>query len=108
MRNLRDPNFSQTPFVAVREVTRACGPACRHCSAEAINLKSQLFVGIRDHRRLKGKCGACGWKYICGGLRARAHASTGDYMESGPGCAFVPEGYGSGYRKGACVSHVDA
>jgi AdoMet-dependent heme synthase len=70
--------------------------------------KSPLFVGIRDYSQLKGKCGACEWKYICGGSRARAYALTGDYMESEPGCAFVPESYGRISRKGACVSHAGA
>jgi len=108
MRNLRDPYFSRTPSVAIREEARACGLACRHCSAEAINLEPPLFVGVRDYRRLKDKCGASGREYIRGGSRAGAHASTVDYMESGPGCAFVPGGYGMISRKGACASHVDA
>ena len=54
---------------------------------------SPLFREIRDYDRLKGKCGACEFKNICGGSRARAYAVTGDYMESEPFCVYVPKGY---------------
>jgi len=37
MKNLKDINFSQTPFIAIWEITRACALACRHCRAEAID-----------------------------------------------------------------------
>ncbi|MGD9651267.1 MAG: TIGR04053 family radical SAM/SPASM domain-containing protein [Candidatus Dadabacteria bacterium] len=80
----------------------------RNESIVDIYRNSPLFVGIRDYRQLKGKCGMCEWKYICGGSRARAYALTGDYMESESGCAFVPEGFGKRSQRGACVSHVGA
>jgi len=37
MKNLRQIDFSQTPFVAIWEITQACDSACRHCRAEAID-----------------------------------------------------------------------
>lgn len=80
----------------------------RNESIVDIYRNSPLFVGIRDYRQLKGKCGMCEWKYICGGSRARAYALTGDYMESESGCAFVPEGFGKRSQRGAGVSHVGA
>lgn len=80
----------------------------RNESIVDIYRNSPLFVGIRDYRQLKGKCGMCEWKYICGGSRARAYALTGDYMESESGCAFVPDGFGKRSQRGACVSHVGA
>ncbi len=80
----------------------------RNESIVDIYRKSPLFVGLRDYSKLKGKCGACEWKYICGGSRARAYALTGDYMESEPGCAFVPESYGRRSREGAGVSYAGA
>ncbi len=40
-----------------------------------------IFKSLRD-RELKGKCGICGYKKICGGCRARAFAQTGDYLQS--------------------------
>ena len=51
---------------------------------------SPLFRELRDRSRLKGKCGVCEYRDVCGGSRARAYAATGDYMESEPFCAHVP------------------
>ncbi len=53
---------------------------------------SELFKNLRDYDKLKGKCGLCEYKKICGGSRARAYAMTGDYMESDPFCVHVPKG----------------
>jgi radical SAM protein len=49
-----------------------------------------LFRELRDRSRLKGKCGVCEYRDVCGGSRARAYAVTGDYMESEPFCSHVP------------------
>ncbi len=54
---------------------------------------SQLFRDLRDASRLKGKCGACEFKEICGGSRARAYAFTGDYLAEEPRCAYIPEAW---------------
>jgi len=51
---------------------------------------SDLFRELRDYGRLKGKCGLCDFRDVCGGSRARAFAVTGDYMESDPYCSYVP------------------
>lgn len=47
-----------------------------------------LFRALRDPDRLKGKCGTCRYRRICGGSRARAWAVTGDPLASDPTCAF--------------------
>lgn len=62
-------------------------------SIVSIYRTSPLFTGIRDYGMLRGKCGACEFKNICGGSRARAYAVTGDYMESEPYCIYVPAKY---------------
>ena len=49
-----------------------------------------LFRSLRDRNRLKGKCGSCEYRGLCGGSRARAFAMTGDPLESDPLCAYVP------------------
>jgi AdoMet-dependent heme synthase len=49
-----------------------------------------LMVDLRDPSRYKGRCGACRYARICGGSRARAHAWTGDPLESDPLCAYIP------------------
>ena len=52
-----------------------------------------LFRALRDPNQLKGKCGACPFKVICGGQRGRAWATTGDPLESDPACAYLPPGW---------------
>lgn len=51
---------------------------------------SPLFRALRDRERLRGKCGVCEYRSVCGGSRARAYATTGDWLESDPYCAHVP------------------
>lgn len=50
--------------------------------------KSELFLELRDFKALKGKCGICEYKGVCGGCRARAYYSSGDYMEEEPYCLY--------------------
>ncbi len=52
--------------------------------------RSPLFLHLRDYSQIKGKCGACEFKSICGGSRARAYAVTGDPMRSDPYCVYQP------------------
>ena len=51
---------------------------------------SPVFDDLRHYDRLKGKCGACEYKGVCGGCRARALAATGNYLAEEPYCAYVP------------------
>ena len=55
--------------------------------------ESPLFRTLRDTNLLRGKCGACEYRHVCGGSRARAYAVTGDYMESDPYCTHIPAGW---------------
>lgn len=50
-----------------------------------------LFQDLRDPARLKGKCGICEYRDVCGGQRGRAYGVTGDYLESDPACAYEPQ-----------------
>ncbi|HUC91684.1 MAG TPA: TIGR04053 family radical SAM/SPASM domain-containing protein [Paenibacillus sp.] len=54
---------------------------------------SPVMRRLRDKSLLKGKCGACEFKSLCGGSRARAYAVTGDYLESDPACSYIPKGF---------------
>ena len=54
---------------------------------------SPLFRKLRDYTKLKGKCGVCEFRQVCGGSRARAFAVTGDCMESEPYCIYIPRNY---------------
>lgn len=51
---------------------------------------SPLLVSLRDSFRLKGKCGLCPVRTVCGGSRARAYAMTGDLFAPDPCCAYQP------------------
>jgi heme b synthase len=53
---------------------------------------SPLFESLRDPDRLGGACGACEYRMICGGCRARAFYATGDYLSEEPCCAYTPAG----------------
>ncbi len=50
-----------------------------------------IFKALRDTGRLEGKCGACEFKEICGGSRARAYAVTGDPLAQEPCCIYQPK-----------------
>jgi AdoMet-dependent heme synthase len=52
--------------------------------------QSPLFRSLRDSSQLKGKCGRCDYKEICGGSRARAYAVSHDPLAQEPCCAYVP------------------
>ena len=58
----------------------------------AVYRDSPLFKQLRDADALKGKCGVCPFRRVCGGSRARAYAATGDVMGEDPLCAYVPRG----------------
>jgi AdoMet-dependent heme synthase len=51
---------------------------------------SPLFAALRDTANLKGKCGVCEFREVCGGSRARAYAMTGDMFAEEPCCAWQP------------------
>lgn len=54
---------------------------------------SDLFRALRDPSMLKGKCGVCEFRAVCGGSRARAYGVTGDYLESDPACSYIPKAW---------------
>ena len=55
--------------------------------------ESELFTALRDRDELRGKCGACPFRSVCGGSRSRAYAHTGDPLASDPLCGYVPPDY---------------
>lgn len=52
---------------------------------------SETFRSLRRPDDLKGKCGACEFRAVCGGSRARAYALTRDPLAAEPDCVYVPE-----------------
>lgn len=51
---------------------------------------SEVLKKLRDFDEYKGKCAVCEYRRICGGCRARAFESSGDYLEEEPLCTYVP------------------
>ncbi len=69
------------------------GGNVRKDSLSHIYRESPIFKQLRDPDRLGGKCGACEFRHICGGSRARAFAMTGDPLAEEPCCAYIPRSY---------------
>lgn len=85
-------------FISHSGIVQGCGyltvPAgdLKQQSFKNIWETSELFENLRDISRLKGKCGRCQYKSVCGGCRARAYEATGDYLEAEPYCLHQPSG----------------
>jgi AdoMet-dependent heme synthase len=62
-------------------------------SLSQIYRESRIFRQLRNPDELKGKCGACEFRKICGGSRARAFAVTGDPLGEEPCCFYIPKGF---------------
>jgi radical SAM protein with 4Fe4S-binding SPASM domain len=54
---------------------------------------SQLFARLRDPDLLQGKCGACEYRRVCGGCRARAYEVSGSELAPEPLCLYQPPGW---------------
>jgi radical SAM protein with 4Fe4S-binding SPASM domain len=72
---------------------------------------SPLFVGLRDSSNLKGKCGICEFREVCGGSRARAYALTRDPFAEEPCCIWQPKVRVTAGREGThleqCTRELD-
>jgi radical SAM protein with 4Fe4S-binding SPASM domain len=52
-----------------------------------IYYESTVFRNLRNREKLlKGACGECNYKTVCGGCRGRALAYSGDYLAEDPRC----------------------
>ncbi|MCX7635058.1 MAG: radical SAM protein, partial [Syntrophales bacterium] len=73
------------PFVEVS------GGNIREHSFRSIYADSPVFRDLRRREEtLKGMCGECDFRTVCGGCRGRALAYTGDYLAEDPRC-FIRE-----------------
>lgn len=83
-------------FISHRGIVQPCGFLHLNCgnitqrSFVDIWKKSDVFLALRDFSNLKGKCGQCEFKRVCGGCRARAYEATGDFLDEEPLCAYQP------------------
>jgi radical SAM protein with 4Fe4S-binding SPASM domain len=54
--------------------------------------ESDVFKKLRNRENtLKGTCGQCSYRTICGGGRGRAMACSGDYLAEDPSCFLETE-----------------
>ena len=74
---------------------------CPYMPTVAGDLRSQSFAEIWSgsavfadlrRRELGGRCGRCEYRMVCGGCRARALATSGDYLAEDPSCVYQPPG----------------
>jgi radical SAM protein with 4Fe4S-binding SPASM domain len=80
----------------------------REKTFKEIWFNSPVFKALRDPASLKGKCGDCEFKAVCGGCRARAYGLSsdfidycgdlhepgeleGDYLTEDPWCVYQPK-----------------
>jgi heme b synthase len=66
-----------------------CGNV-RKQSFKEIWENSPVFLNLRNTDGYQGKCGICEYRKVCGGCRARAYESLGDYMNEEPYCIYEP------------------
>jgi len=83
-------------FISHQGIVQPCGFLNLNCgdirqdSFSKIWNSSDIFLSLRDFRQLKGKCGKCEYKAVCGGCRARAYEATGDFLSEEPLCSYQP------------------
>jgi len=80
----------------------------RETPLQEIYRDAPIFKALRDTKRLEGKCGACEYKEICGGSRARAYALTGDPLSQEPCCIYQPKNWDPERESQAAAFHPPA
>jgi heme b synthase len=84
-------------FISHRGIVKPCGFLDLNCGDVTrqpfgeIWQNSEIFKKLRDTSQLKGKCGVCEYRRVCGGCRARAYEATGDYLAAEPLCLYQPD-----------------
>ena len=83
-------------FISHDGIVQPCGYLELNCgdlksaSFGEIWQASEIFTKLRDFSSYGGKCGRCEYLKFCGGCRARAYESTGDFMAEEPLCMYQP------------------
>ena len=84
-------------FISNTGIVQPCGFLDLNCgsvdemSFGVIWNESEVFKTLRNYNNLKGKCGRCEYRKVCGGCRARAYEATGDYLAEEPLCLHQPK-----------------
>lgn len=82
--------ISHTGEVSISPFLPLSAGNIRYQSLSTVERYGELFAAVRDEVNLKGKCGRCEFKTVCGGSRARSFAVTGDLFAADPLCAYQP------------------
>ena len=83
-------------FVSNTGIVQPCGFLDLNCGSVkevpfgVVWKESEIFKTLRNFNNLKGKCGRCEYRKVCGGCRARAYEATGDYLAEEPLCLYQP------------------
>ncbi|MBW1642978.1 MAG: SPASM domain-containing protein, partial [Deltaproteobacteria bacterium] len=83
-------------FISHQGIVQPCGFLNLNCgdirqnSFSKIWNSSDIFLSLRDFKQLKGKCGKCEYKAVCGGCRERDYEATGDFLSEEPLCSYQP------------------
>ena len=83
-------------FISHRGIVQPCGflnvnsGDVTRTSFADIWKRSETFLALRNYNDLKGKCGECEYKRVCGGCRARAFEAAGDMLAEEPLCSYEP------------------
>jgi heme b synthase len=83
-------------FISHTGIVQPCGFLDLNCgdvkevAFKHIWEKSEVFRSLRNFDNLKGKCGKCEFRKVCGGCRARAFEATGDFLAEEPLCSYQP------------------
>jgi radical SAM protein with 4Fe4S-binding SPASM domain len=73
-------------------IEKSCG-SVRERSFREIWTGSSVLSELRQREKLlKGQCGECEYRRLCGGCRGRAWALTGDYLAEDPSCFIHDDG----------------
>jgi radical SAM protein with 4Fe4S-binding SPASM domain len=62
----------------------------RTASLRDVYCDDEAFRRLRNADLLRGKCGRCEFREVCGGSRSRSFAATGALMASDPLCVYEP------------------
>ncbi len=83
-------------FISHQGIVQPCGFLNLNCgditktSFNDVWNHSDIFLSLRNFDNLKGKCGKCEYRKVCGGCRARAYEAFGDFMAEEPLCSYQP------------------
>jgi len=92
-------------FISHTGVVQPCGFLDLNCGDVTKNSfveiwhNSDILLSLRNFDNLKGKCGDCEYKKVCGGCRARAYEATGDFLVEEPLCNYQPASISARKRK---------